>query len=1262
MRIGSGHGAGNRRLHGICAALLVALLAGLSLPGAAQAPRAISFQAPISYDGPVPAPLQGASGNPLITADWDRDGRLDLAVITQEGLSVLYGNGDGTLGPPVDYPLGNGLHEGIAADLNRDGAPDLAVCHYGLGKLLVLLNSGRRTFAAPVHYPVAATPVGVTAADFNGDGALDLATSNHHAHNLTVLLNRGDGTFQPAVAYGGAPYPGRVIAADLDGNGTIDLAQGSLTENVVRVLLGDGTGRFTDGGKFPTAEDYTTQPMAEDYNGDGILDLAVACQGNFSLLLGDGTGRFGPPTRYDGFHVMDVADFDGDGDPDLVSPRDSASGFFLHQNHPAGQFLAPRAIPGVGGRTFAARVGDFNGDGRPDIVTWNESAPHLSVFLNSTPLPAPAVRSLVVEPAIVPGGCQSATGTVTLSEPAPAGGVSIALASTHPSTRVPAVVAVAPGAIRTSFLVTVAPVARGESGMISATFNGTAARARLTVLPIGVRVTVTPDRVFGGQSATVVITFSCPISARNLSITHDQLPATIGTVPTSVPVPEGATSVSYTITTFPRTTPARIRLNATGLGVDAVAVLEILPTPVVPPPTSGTTSPPVYNAANGHWYQAIQAATPVTWLEARAAAETLSYAGYRGHLVTLTSADEEWFLISNLPLSAQLRWWMGAYQDKTAPDYSEPGGGWRWVTGEPWSYTNWIPGEPNNDANVHDVGGDAGEFDTLFRNRWNDYPTRIHIPGYLVEYEPSTVPTVLQIQLFPPAVVGGAPATGQVTLAAPAGPGGVLLTLFSSNPAAAVVPATVVVPAGATTAAFPIVTFPVAFPNPVIITASGGGVAATTTLQVLPASLPLPPGPLLINGSFEDPGSAPYGTRSLPGWQVTQGTVDLVPPDGWQPAPGQGRQSLDLVGTPGAASIQQTFATVAGQSYTFSGWLSHNPGVSEGRANAFLNGGFFVQLYHSNALYGTATAAEMRWQPFAYTFRATAPSTTLTLTDVTGLWDGGGGAALDGLAVTPAGEPFAPSGGGPGGQPLPPLVPGAPANLTARLVSPAQIELSWLDASGDETGFEIQRRGGAGDWVWIALAAANTTRFSDYTVSPGTTYSYRVRATRDALASAWSNEASVTTVLLNGVTYVASYPQETLGATFTQPDGGVTVNAYRGYVLLRVTGVGQAYGSAYNDAFYLFTSPFSPPRNGHDGGFYQLTFGTSPLPARSLGSNAGNFLVGPLPAYNPAHDYTVLLDTRLWSPGPLHFGVSDGGYSDNTGAYVITVTQLVPIP
>jgi hypothetical protein len=218
----------------------------------------------------------------------------------------------------------------------------------------------------------------------------------------------------------------------------------------------------------------------------------------------------------------------------------------------------------------------------------------------------------------------------------------------------------------------------------------------------------------------------------------------------------------------------------------------------------------------------------------------------------------------------------------------------------------------------------------------------------------------------------------------------------------------------------------------------------------------------------------------------------------WQSAPGQGNQSIDLAGwSPG--TIEQTFPTVPGQEYVFSGWIAHNPEnpiAPEGRADVFLNGQFLVQLVHRDA---QATRAAMRWVPFTHRFRATAPATTLTLVEVSNTWPVGG-LFLDGLAVTPAGELF------------PPPSPGAPTGLAVRLISPTQIELSWLDTSANETGFEIQRRTGTGDWVWIALVAANTTRFSDFGVSSGTTYTYRVRAQRAAGVSAWSNEASATTL------------------------------------------------------------------------------------------------------------------------------------------------------
>jgi hypothetical protein len=422
-------------------------------------------------------------------------------------------------------------------------------------------------------------------------------------------------------------------------------------------------------------------------------------------------------------------------------------------------------------------------------------------------------------------------------------------------------------------------------------------------------------------------------------------------------------------------------------------------------PAAGQSSP-VYNPLNGHWYQAVRIVGGVTWPAARAAAAVLPFGAYTGHLATLTAAAEQQFVVSQLPLADQ-GWWIGAYQETAAPDYREPREGWRWVTGEPWSFTAWIGNQPDNyQGNEH-----AAHLDGRYGSQWNDLAALTPIGGYIVEYEPLAAPGavgVAQLLLYPASVVGGQSATGQVMLSQLAGPGGVVVPLFSSNPAAAVVPATVTVPGGATGTTFPIITFPVAAPTPVVFGAADPGGPVTATLQVQPNSSPS--NNLLVNGSFEEPVVASgldttLGPGGLPGWRILRATINVNASPLWQPAPGAGNQSLDLVGSPGASAIEQTFATVPGQEYLFSGWISHNadnPVAPEGRANVFLNGQFFVQLFHRDP---QTTHRDMRWVPFAFRFLATAPATTLRLDDVTNVWDAGGGLFLDGLAVTPEGPP-----------------------------------------------------------------------------------------------------------------------------------------------------------------------------------------------------------------------------------------------------------------
>jgi hypothetical protein len=141
--------------------------------------------------------------------------------------------------------------------------------------------------------------------------------------------------------------------------------------------------------------------------------------------------------------------------------------------------------------------------------------------------------------------------------------------------------------------------------------------------------------------------------------------------------------------------------------------------------------------------------------------------------------------------------------------------------------------------------------------------------------------------------------------------------------------------------------------------------------------------------------------------------------------------------------------------------------------------------------------------------------------------------------------------------------------------------------------------------------------------------------------------------------FSSAFAQETINATFTTPDGGVTTGTYDKFVSVTVSGVGQSLGDDYNDAFYVYTD--GPAYN--DPSYYQLTFGTTTLVASDPAQDAKNFLYGSLPAYSSTHDYTFILNTHDWStPTMLHFGVGDGDFSDNSGAYTITIKQLSGVP
>jgi hypothetical protein len=99
---------------------------------------------------------------------------------------------------------------------------------------------------------------------------------------------------------------------------------------------------------------------------------------------------------------------------------------------------------------------------------------------------------------------------------------------------------------------------------------------------------------------------------------------------------------------------------------------------------------------------------------------------------------------------------------------------------------------------------------------------------------PATGPPVASVTLNPASVKGGTASMATVTLSAAAPSSGAVVTLASSNPGVAGVPATVTVPAGMTSAGFSVMTSAVTANTPVIIFAASGGGSSSATLTVTP--------------------------------------------------------------------------------------------------------------------------------------------------------------------------------------------------------------------------------------------------------------------------------------------------------------------------------------------------------------------------------------------------------------------------------------------
>ena len=401
----------------------------------------------------------------------------------------------------------------------------------------------------------------------------------------------------------------------------------------------------------------------------------------------------------------------------------------------------------------------------------------------------PALTGFSVSPTSVPGG-QSATGTVTLGSPAPAGGVAVSLSSSLPgSVSVPASVTVPAGATSATFTATTFPGSGATTAQLVATLGETMLFAALGVTQAQsttlTSLTVSPTTVTGGASSTGTVRLSAPAPAGGAVVTLSDNSAA-ASVPASVTVSAGAVSRTFTVTTSAVSSQTAVTISGSYGGVTRNANLTLNPAvPAAPSLQSpGDTATGVAQPVAFNWTDVATASDYEIQVDN---SSTISAPFVANQIVTVSQAS-----IGALP--GQQLWWR---------------------------------------VRARNAAGAFGPFSSTRR------------------FTPATTPaapTLSAVALAPANVVGGASSTGTVTLSSAAPAGGLVVSLTSSNTAASV-PANVTVAGGATTATFTTSTTTVTAPRAITITAVAGGVTRTATLTVNPAATGALPAPTLLTPS-----------------------------------------------------------------------------------------------------------------------------------------------------------------------------------------------------------------------------------------------------------------------------------------------------------------------------------------------------------------------------------------------------------------------------
>jgi hypothetical protein len=480
----------------------------------------------------------GTDPQAIVAADFNNDGRLDLATANTVGntVSVLLGNANRTFGSAITSTAGSSSKSIAVGDFDNDGNLDLVVARS------VLFGKGDGSFAEP-SFPVNHDSLSVAVGDFNDDGTMDLAVTSltfqtYYGYGYTyststteasVLLSNGDRTFtSQGIAFVDWNPTMTTVVTDFDGDDNLDLLVG-VPGDYVRIMQGDGVGHLVRAGdqNWLIGDAGGLASMAVgDLNRDGIVDLVAQDRYNVTVRLGNGQGGFQPPpgglnyAAGDGPRSVALADFDRNGALDIVVVNHGSKNISILLGAGDGTFSPPEHFA-IGPGNSAAASADLNRDGvvdSADYIVWRKSGGTAEQYNAWRANFGKSVAPVSPIPVAVAAGDFNGDGWVDVATANGDGSVSVI----YNNQSWPQVPPTFP-----SVSISDVTVTEGDSGTSTATFTLTLSSAAVVDLSVDYR-TVDSSAVAGedyiAKSGTVVIPAGQTSRTFDVSIVGDRNP------------------------------------------------------------------------------------------------------------------------------------------------------------------------------------------------------------------------------------------------------------------------------------------------------------------------------------------------------------------------------------------------------------------------------------------------------------------------------------------------------------------------------------------------------------------------------------------------------------------------------------------------------------------------------------------------------------------------------------------------------------------